>query len=46
MMGASFLALGAIAAFAPPAWSTPLLALGFGGLHLLFGFIIARHYGG
>jgi hypothetical protein len=46
MMGASFLALGTIAAFSPPAWSTPLLALGFGGLHLLFGFIIARHYGG
>jgi hypothetical protein len=46
IMGASFLALGALAAFAPPAWSTSLMALGFGGLHLIFGFIIARHYGG
>ena len=45
-MGASFLALGALAAFAPTSWSTPLLAAGFGGLHLLFGFIIARNYGG
>lgn len=46
VMGTSFLVLGTIAAFAPTAWSTPLLALGFGGLHLLFGFIIARKYGG
>jgi hypothetical protein len=46
VMGASFLLLGTVAAFAPAAWSTPLMAAGFGGLHIVFGFIIARHYGG
>jgi hypothetical protein len=46
IMGASFLALGTLAAFAPPSWSTPLMAAGFGGLHLVFGYFIARHYGG
>ena len=46
IMGASFLLLGSVAAFTSPAWSTPLLAAGFGGLHLLFGFIIYRKYGG
>ncbi len=44
-MGVSFLAFGAMAAFVP-AWSGILLAAGFGGLHLIFGFIIARNYGG
>jgi hypothetical protein len=46
IMGVSFLLLGIIALFSPPAWADPLLALGFGGLHLLFGFIITRNYGG
>jgi hypothetical protein len=46
VMGVSFLLLGTAAAFAPDTWSAPLMAAGFGGLHLLFGFIIARRYGG
>jgi hypothetical protein len=46
IMGLSFLLLGAIAAIAPAAWLDALMALGFGGLHILFGWIIARHYGG
>jgi hypothetical protein len=46
VMGMSFLALGAVAAVAPAVWSDALLALGFGGLHLVFGWIIARRYGG
>jgi hypothetical protein len=46
VMGLSFLALGAVAAVTPPVWSDALLALGFGGLHVLFGWIIARRYGG
>jgi len=46
VMGMSFLALGTVAAVAPAAWSDALLALGFGGLHLIFGWIIARKYGG
>lgn len=46
MMGVSFLVLGAVAAIGPAAWSDTLMAIGFGGLHVLFGGIIARHYGG
>ena len=46
LMGVSFLAVGAVAAVAGAAWADPLLALGFGGLHILFGILIARKYGG
>lgn len=46
IMGAVFFVLGASAFAASPAWHTPLLAAGFGGLHLFFGYLIARHYGG
>lgn len=46
LMGIGFLALGATAFFAPPAWSAWLLAAGFGGLHIVFGIVIARRYGG
>lgn len=46
IMGASFLLLGAVAALSSPAWADPLMALGFGGLHIIFGFVIARRYGG
>jgi hypothetical protein len=38
--------IGAVALFCPASWSTAFLAAGFGGLHLIFGFIIARRYGG
>src|SRR6267142_2172101 len=41
-----FVALGAITVFCPLAWSHWLLAAGFGGLHLVFGAIIAARYGG
>ena len=46
MMGGCFAFLGVVALFAPTTWSNPLLAAGFGGLHLVFGAIIARRYGG
>jgi len=46
VMGLSFMLTGAIALCTPPAWSTALLAAAFGGLHVVFGFVIARKYGG
>jgi hypothetical protein len=45
IMGLCFMALGTVALLAP-AWSEWLLAAGFGGLHIIFGLIIARRYGG
>jgi hypothetical protein len=45
LMGACFMAAGA-AALAVPAAGPALLAAGFGGLHVIFGIVIAVKYGG
>jgi hypothetical protein len=46
MMGLCFMLTGATALFCPAAWGNWFMAAGFGGLHLIFGIIIARRYGG
>jgi hypothetical protein len=45
-LGLGFVALGGVALFAPASWGNALLALGFGGLHMVFGYRIARKHGG
>ncbi|MGD1212560.1 MAG: hypothetical protein ABR973_14525 [Candidatus Acidiferrales bacterium] len=46
LMGLCFMVLGTVALFCPSAWSDAFLAAGFGGLHVIFGAVIARKYGG
>lgn len=46
VMGMSFLALGSVATLVPARFADVLLALGFGGFHIVFGWVIARRYGG
>jgi hypothetical protein len=46
VMGLSFMALGMAALVLPPVWLDTLMAVGFGGLHMIFGFVIARRHGG
>lgn len=46
LMGVLFFFLGAIALFSSPVIGDICLGIGFGALHLVFGAIIARRYGG
>ena len=46
LMGACFIVAGVIGLFTPLVWSNLLLALSFGGVHLVFGYLIVKHYGG
>jgi hypothetical protein len=45
IMGACFMFVGTVALFLP-GWNDVLLPAGFGGLHLIFGTVIAVKYGG
>lgn len=46
LMGILFLFLGAVALFSAPIVADICLGIGFGALHIIFGIIIARRYGG
>ena len=46
VMGVLFMALGAASFIAPPQYGDAFMAAGFGGLHIVFGVIIARKHGG
>jgi hypothetical protein len=45
-MGWCFITLGAAAFALPAVYSNWLMAASFGGLHILFGAVIARRFGG
>jgi hypothetical protein len=46
MMGSAFMALGALAALGPVEWGPWLMIAGFGVLHIIFGLVIWKRYGG
>jgi hypothetical protein len=46
LMGTAFMGVGALALATPSAWGDAWMAVGFGGLHVGFGLLIARRHGG
>lgn len=46
VMGVCFMVLGAVAFLVPPAFGDLMMAAGFGGLQIGFGYVIGRWHGG
>lgn len=46
VIGVCFMLLGLVALFLPLVWGNALLALGFGGVQIGFGWVIGRRHGG
>jgi hypothetical protein len=46
LLGALFIAAGAVTLFLPVGLGDLMMALSFGGLHIAFGAVVARKYGG
>jgi hypothetical protein len=46
LMGLCLMSLGGVALFLPLVWGNAFMGLGFGLVHIGFGFWIARHHGG
>lgn len=46
LMGVAFMAVGVLALATPAGWADVWQAAGFGGLHIVFGLLIARRHGG
>ena len=46
LTGLAFMAVGAASFAAPATYGDVFMAAGFGGVHIVFGFIIARNHGG
>ena len=46
IMGLCMMVTGAVALLAPAAWGNIFMAVGFGGLQIVFGSLIAHRHGG